>query len=312
MEQRARPRYLSKHYWGWWSWIGLYRWVIQTAMALIIAIGAFAGTVLLFQQNQHLDSQDTKLGEQNRALIWQNEMIAARAVSDIRAQFPLNDRLVQHDHKPFKVNSACPPKWNEELSLHHLPNMSETEFVMSMAKNPALEEQVIRALRALLRDSNGTAALGALIVLDSIDAIEQSDTGIMLSGVNVFGLRLENEMKLGFSHSRVVDFACPKCSITFMASYANEVSAKDIALKGSFMRLQGNEDVRSQMTTVFELREVSSFTSVDVSVGNFFLKKTEFAPDRVELWTAQDNNQPVKAKCEAARQFCEVNPFFEC
>ncbi|MBY5935353.1 hypothetical protein KUV51_20270 [Tateyamaria omphalii] len=53
---------------GWYAWTGFYRWVIATAVALLLAFGAFMGTVLLFEQNR-------KLGEQTEALRTQTERL---------------------------------------------------------------------------------------------------------------------------------------------------------------------------------------------------------------------------------------------
>jgi len=53
---------------NWWAWSNFYRWVIGTAISLLLAFGAFTGTVLLFQQTQVLREQSITLGEQTTAL----------------------------------------------------------------------------------------------------------------------------------------------------------------------------------------------------------------------------------------------------
>ncbi|MEL6885809.1 MAG: hypothetical protein AAFP87_14950 [Pseudomonadota bacterium] len=53
---------------GWYTWSSFYRWVIATAVALLLAFGAFVGTVLLFEQNRKLGEQTVTLREQTVTL----------------------------------------------------------------------------------------------------------------------------------------------------------------------------------------------------------------------------------------------------
>lgn len=60
---------------GWYSWSSLYRWVIGTGIALLVALGAFAGTVLLFEQTRTLRAQSESLQRQTTALETQTERL---------------------------------------------------------------------------------------------------------------------------------------------------------------------------------------------------------------------------------------------
>lgn len=99
---------------GWYAWTNFYRWVIATAVALLLAFGAFMGTVLLFEQNQKLgeqtevlrvqterlseqtgfmqaqtelmEAQTERLQEQTEAAAMQNEIMTLNLVNEIREQ----------------------------------------------------------------------------------------------------------------------------------------------------------------------------------------------------------------------------------
>ncbi len=58
---------------GWYAWTNLYRWVIATAVGLLLAFGAFVGTILLFEQTRTLREQTRTLKQQTETLILQTE-----------------------------------------------------------------------------------------------------------------------------------------------------------------------------------------------------------------------------------------------
>lgn len=66
---------LGQTFAGWWAWANLYRWVIASALGLLLAFGAFTGTVLLFEQNRKLGEQTETLRTQTRALQIQTQRL---------------------------------------------------------------------------------------------------------------------------------------------------------------------------------------------------------------------------------------------
>ncbi|MDX8350772.1 hypothetical protein [Cognatiyoonia sp. IB215182] len=66
---------LGQTFAGWWAWANLYRWVIASALGLLLAFGTFTGTVLLFEQNRKLGEQTETLRTQTRALQTQTERV---------------------------------------------------------------------------------------------------------------------------------------------------------------------------------------------------------------------------------------------
>lgn len=49
---------------GWYSWVNLYRWVINANIALLVAFAGFTGTVLLFEQNKRIQNQNEIIDRQ--------------------------------------------------------------------------------------------------------------------------------------------------------------------------------------------------------------------------------------------------------
>jgi len=157
---------------GWWAWVSLYRWIIATAIALLFAIGAFAGTILLFEQNQHLESQGERLAKQNVALNWQNKQLASQFLGNVRDQLTIDKVTDQFpsDQRYEEIVGKDTCKLIQELnfSLFTSPNPSITAYVELTASDPDLENEMALVLRSLLRDTNQTVAIGALQVLDDL------------------------------------------------------------------------------------------------------------------------------------------------
>ncbi|WP_299046839.1 hypothetical protein [uncultured Tateyamaria sp.] len=90
---------------GWYAWTNFYRWVIATAVALLLAFGAFMGTVLLFEQNR-------KLGEQTEVLRAQGERLAEQT-GFMEAQ----TALMQAQTERLEEQTAAAAMQNEIMSL---------------------------------------------------------------------------------------------------------------------------------------------------------------------------------------------------
>ncbi|WP_147110301.1 hypothetical protein [Tateyamaria sp. syn59] len=91
---------------GWYAWTGFYRWVIATAVALLLAFGAFMGTVLLFEQNR-------KLGEQTEVLRVQTERLAEQT-GFMAAQ----TELMQAQTERLREQTEAAAMQNEILTLN--------------------------------------------------------------------------------------------------------------------------------------------------------------------------------------------------
>ena len=66
---------------AWYSWSTFYRWVIATAMGLLVTFGAFVGTILLFEQTRTLQQQTETLGLQTIALEEQSRTLKEQSES---------------------------------------------------------------------------------------------------------------------------------------------------------------------------------------------------------------------------------------
>ncbi|MEL7132372.1 MAG: hypothetical protein AAGK77_08165 [Pseudomonadota bacterium] len=108
---------------GWYAWTGFYRWVIATAVALLLAFGAFMGTVLLFEQNR-------KLGEQTEVLRVQSERLAEQT-GFMAAQ----TELMQAQTERLREQTEAAAMQNEIMSLN-LVNEIREQLLASVETRP--------------------------------------------------------------------------------------------------------------------------------------------------------------------------------
>ncbi|MCP4562857.1 MAG: pentapeptide repeat-containing protein [Bosea sp.] len=66
---------------AWYGPIAARRWVVQTALALLIAFGGLIGTALLFRQTRLLGEQNEKLEKQTSLLVDQNKKIDLQTIT---------------------------------------------------------------------------------------------------------------------------------------------------------------------------------------------------------------------------------------
>lgn len=238
---------------GWYAWTGFYRWVIATAVALLLAFGAFMGTVLLFEQNRKLGeqtevlraqserlseqtgfmqaqtelmrAQTERLEDQNEAAAMQNEIAMLNLVSDLRARMLANARRVSLAAAIDEVGYPLPAKARlinqEETCELYLPTDIDLNFPPNGATRAAIAALATNSRLArqvqealfFLLQDDEPAVVMGAVLI--LDALDITPPADPLSIRNgVFeAVRLNLGWRLAFSDSVVSEFVCPECQV---------------------------------------------------------------------------------------------------
>ncbi|MEL6464765.1 MAG: hypothetical protein AAFQ58_07335 [Pseudomonadota bacterium] len=251
---------------GWYAWTGFYRWVIATAVALLLAFGAFMGTVLLFEQNRKLgeqtevlrvqserlaeqtgfmaaqtelmQAQTERLREQTEAAAMQNEIMALNLVNEIR-----NQMLATIETKPLRDWLRKDPKagWEEPLFTFEDEQQScALGFNLDYELSSAPSAATLGAILALAK----SPALGESVIEALQLLVEDTHGGVVLGALYVL-----EDVAQSFRHPYVwvenvivrhgVGLHHFQSQITFTSSYLNSVSCTDCELHagGSYVAI---------------------------------------------------------------------------
>ena len=238
---------------NWYSWTNFYRWVIGAAIGLLLAFGAFVGTVLLFEQvrllteqterfkkqTELMDAQTKLMGiqtnsltEQNDQAVLQNEIMTLSLVSELRTQL-LNsaqevdyvEQLVRRGElspdRVFVKNSdgSCKARFTETIPLSRPPSTSTILAIAELGRKGSLADKVREALSFLMQDSNAAVRIGAMLVRDELD-IEpiqgaQDDHLFLFDGLWIEELVLNTPRGLSFSGSVIKGLFCDDCYVRY-------------------------------------------------------------------------------------------------
>ncbi len=119
---------LTQTFAGWYAWSNLYRWVIATALGLLLAFGAFTGTVLLFEQNRKLGQQTETLRTQTETLQTQTERLGEQT-DFMRSQTD----LMQAQTERLEEQTEAAKIQNEIMTLN-LVNQLREQMLASVEK----------------------------------------------------------------------------------------------------------------------------------------------------------------------------------
>ncbi|MEM6563234.1 MAG: hypothetical protein AAF665_02240 [Pseudomonadota bacterium] len=241
---------------GWYAWSSFYRWVIASALGLLLAFASFTGTVLLFEQIRKLEEQTSvmraqqevmqaqtsfmenqtaRLQEQTEQARMQNEIMTLSLVSELRNQI-LNSvedvSLVEFWKEVDGVNTSepmfvskdgnCRMGLSTDARVQKPAGVATQLALTELAHSGMLGERVVRALEFLLLDSNGAVAFTALVVLDKLDHPPPKQ-GLLFRSVLVDQVELKGEYRLGFQGSLLAGLDCPNCRGEMIASIAVDV-----------------------------------------------------------------------------------------
>lgn len=243
---------------GWYVWASFYRWVIGSAIAILMVFGAFVGSVLLLEQNKKLEAQTQQLVAQNQQFTIQNNKLEAQTQQLVsqNQQFALQNELMglsmvstfrerlaeelqitgvdpENDFNVL-VSNRCRYKSLRTTTFHRAPNRSAVSALIALAKNPQIGQRVQDAMIFLLSDRNSSVRLGALLVLDALDAVPK-DTRIGLTKMHVRGLFLRSDVTIYFNFSRARDISCLRCRVVFQNSYIEKMGVENHEIRDSII-----------------------------------------------------------------------------
>ena len=226
-----------------YAWTNFYKWVVATTLALLLAFAAFAGTILLFEQNRKLQehsiqlkaqtehfaeqnvlvkSQNELLSRQSEVLSAQNDLLSLNLTGELRGQL-LNSVSATKPYQLKIKSDGCEfiiP--HPETVLLTRPNTSTIAALSNMARNERWKERVINSLQTLLRDDNGRVSLGALLVLEDMK-IAPNISEIHLRDMHVDYINIDSKIRVVFYDSVIDGFYCEKCKLVALNSIVNSI-----------------------------------------------------------------------------------------
>lgn len=217
---------------AYYGWASLYKWVFKTCISLIFMFAAFSGTILLFEQINKLEDQNTKIDVQN-------ELFSLTIYDSIRSRLT-SENVIGKDLVVAGTGGCTDSKYsdmkvtiNPNKKFYPNPNLSSIEAIYPIAKSSELGEKAFSALHALLQDSDQTAAFGALLVLDKLEKKINLDR-LEFRNLILDGVTLKNEYPIVFVNTIVSNFKCKGCDLEFINSVVYRLEADKVSYKHSF------------------------------------------------------------------------------
>lgn len=322
---------------GWYAWSNFYRWVIGTALALLLAFASFTGTVLLFEQiakledqtrvmqaqqelmdaqTRFMESQTQRLEEQTEAAAMQNEIMTLNLVNEIRDQMlasveqrPLGEWLatvgtlvIDEPLARYATEAAsCGLHFDLDYPLNSAPSPAAIGAITQLAQSDALGQRVVDALNLLAGDSHGSVALGAVLVLQNVSQPFASNV-ILRDLFLIEPIRLSGHVyDLSLRRSYVSSLICPDCQIHISASFY-QFNIPVVASGGyNLVVNSGRDDPVGGV--IVAARDALGATWVSrepaaLDVGPYF-------PETFGAWLTRHKDLPA---CQIMSEIARVNP----
>ncbi len=185
---------------------------------------------LMSAQTVFMESQTARLDEQTRQAEMQNEIMTLNLVGQLREQILSTVETFSPARSPddlwltsevdptaafiskYAPNDACEIEFNKTLELATPASLSTILAIQDLARSSLLSEQVVEALEFLVRDSDSSVALSAVLILDRLGKPVYAQD-VTLAGVLVKEFELQQAHDLSFDQSIISNFLCPNCSI---------------------------------------------------------------------------------------------------
>lgn len=325
---------------GWYAWSNFYRWVIGTALALLLAFASFTGTVLLFEQiakledqtrvmqaqqelmdaqTRFMENQTQRLEEQSRAAAMQNEIEMLNLVNQLRDQMlatietkPLRDWLRRDGRSGFEDplvslstdQQACALGFNLDHVMSGPPSPAIRGAIVNLTLSPMLGPQVLTALELLVQDGHGGVALGALQIL------ERAGHSVAVDRIFVQDVMMQREVVLKRFNGEIVfenaflwGFECPDCDFHIRGSYLNPTDVQPkTALRSVITQVDVNDPPVVAIGTVNQgIPLPIEWPGVEVALGPFF-----FAFE--QGWLFHTRKGPV---CANLLDLAKLTPMYE-
>lgn len=314
---------------AWYTWSSFYRWVIRTAIALLVIFTGVTGTVLLFEQNKKLGEQTLQLIAQTQSFEQQNELLGLSIVEELRTRLSTGRQPISLLPK-IGVSSAygCRVQVAKDRPpLFKSPNPSSVKAIAALLDSSHLGQNVQDALVYLLEDSDSAVALGALKTLDIAGSVPQG-TRIDLNDIQIQDMAIDAPVEIVIRDSVTSGFDCQNCRIILLQSVFEAVSVRKIeATYDSYISARNwkgngqgwyavtgeNVEVKFSQNSIINHEYPSVVLNSDNSFVSNYRKRTLSAlPRRPEFSDKTGiSSNPAKA-CEMLAKFCRNNKFFEC
>lgn len=232
-----------------WAWSSFYRWVIGTAIALLLAFGTFTGTVLLFEQIRKLEEQTKLMALQSKLMEGQlaqadiqNEILTLSLTRELRAQIKessaevmLSDLLTeepdeQGEMKFVSVEALCSANLIDR-KVRQPPSQSVVDDIVAKAQSGVLSNKFRVAVERLLNDSDPVVSLGALLVSDKLGDLHGKQE---FNFRNMFfsGIEFQENIKVNLYESIVGDVSCDDCDVHVSTSVLlGSIRANNVSLR---------------------------------------------------------------------------------
>ena len=233
--------------------------MIATSIGLLVAYGAFAGTVLLFEQISKLEIQ--------------NELIGLEVTRQIR------DQLFGDGGSEFSPTtiekigrSRCEVQWLPLEKLENEPNQSSVAEIEHLLANPKISARVKQSLSFLRRDSSSKIRLSALLVEEAAGNL-QSGFNVALNNIRIENISLRGSYDVEIVDSEVGNFSCPSCAISVSDSIVDHLEADSATISKSWLRRP------PQTNSAILAKNVLEFRASDASDKVIHKQNIFFAPD---------------------------------
>ncbi|MCO7223142.1 hypothetical protein [Pleionea sp. CnH1-48] len=317
---------------AWYSWSTLYKWVLQTSIALLLAFAAFAGTVLVFEQIRKIEEQTQQLKLQGDSLSIQNELLSLSMTEEFRKQLDSGARKKApasflYDFPECKDTDKEGKKMS--LSVSHdktffsEPNPSVIASLSNLAANEKITSKVADSMRSLLRDESGKVALGALKTLEESKLAYETEE-VVVQNIVAEDVLLNSSLTIVFVNSYVDGFSCDDCVVKFYDSYARNIKARKVMLNTSWLEQEQTlgEELLKIEEAIWSIISMPNHTYLPTLASDGRFIETSFllmwgeGMTRFSVARAGEQNivPPTPAECGQFPypQFCSLSDVFSC
>lgn len=317
---------LAKSIVAWYSWTSFYRWVISVCVALFVAFGAIAGSVLLFEQNRRIAEQTNQIKNQNDLISLQADVAKAQSeVNNLTIRDSLRQRLISPSIKwpapnyvgRLRTGRLCTASPNDVQKMHPTPNPSAILSVERLLDQPEIREKVLSALESLTHDENPTVKLAALSIIAKTDIKLQKENYVLRNIiVQDFEVFSKGDLPILFINSFIDIFKCKNCRLNLVQSFLISVSAPklqvfDSYIRGKFLNSDNDTIIANSVIDDYGLGpnnppifQISMTHKQEKNLVSIIANPDEYA---------NDSNKALSSPfCLNLTAWCEKNSFFSC
>lgn len=315
---------------NWYTWNRLYRWVIATCIAILLAIAGFAGTVLLAKQNAIMSLQKDQVEFQNGLQIFETQSL-------IRYQLDLPPTLITQT-TGFKKHETLLTVNYPQCEITGTLNLRDTTFepvansstlltVKNLVERESTKLITQEVLNNLVKDKDAGVAMSALLILDELNISEKSNWyfyGENLSGNFVF----ENHDGHISLENSAAGIECKNCnSIQYRTSFVFPSETK-VSGEHNLYMFRPNfgagylvdwgmfENLKQTLVLLPHTQNLESLNRFEKEFPEDFMKDTNWYAVmddwRNNLQVQHLEVSTVENKCRAFKELCFYNPFIDC